>query len=83
MALVEVNLWSGLRAFTDGADKVEVEAATVGDVLAGVTAAYPGLSDVLDDSVSVAVNGQIVVDSDHEPIPPGAEVWLMRRLRGG
>ena len=31
--MVEVNLWSALRRFTDGADKVEVEAATIGEML--------------------------------------------------
>ena len=81
--MVEVNLWSGLRAFTDGADKVEVQANTVGEVLEGVAAAYPGLADILEDTVSVVVNGEIVVDSLNEPVPEGAEVWIMKRLRGG
>jgi molybdopterin synthase sulfur carrier subunit len=81
--MVEVNLWSGLRAFTGGAVKVEVEATTVGEVLTGLAAAHPGLADILEDSVSVVVNGQIVVDSVTEPVPPDAEVWIMKRLRGG
>lgn len=38
-----VHIPTPLRAFTDKLDSVEVEGATVGDVLAGLTAKYPEL----------------------------------------
>ncbi len=49
--MVEVNLWSGLRALADGQDRVEVDASTVGEVLSGLVAAYPGLKDAIDAGV--------------------------------
>lgn len=81
--MVEVNLWSGLRALADGKDKVEVEASTVGEVLTGLVKAYPGLQDAIDAGVSVAVDGRIIASGLTEPVQPDSEVFLMQRLKGG
>jgi molybdopterin converting factor small subunit len=83
MPRVEVNLWSGLRAFADGAAKVEVEAETVGEALRGLAEKHPGLAPLLEDEVSVVVDGRVIVSGQTEPISEGSEVWLMQRLRGG
>ena len=80
--MVEVNLWSGLRRFTDGHVVVAVEAETVGQALDGLIAAHPGLAPVIEAGVSVAIDGEIV-NGRHVPIPTGAEVFLMQRLKGG
>ena len=81
--MVEVNLWSGLRAFADGKDKVEVEASTVGDLLRELVKAHPGLQGTIDAGVSVAVDGRVIANSLTEPVKPGSEVYLMQRLKGG
>lgn len=82
-SVVKVNLWSGLRAFTGGQQVVEVEAQTVGEVLTGLVAAFPGLEAVLDSGVSVAVDGKVIASSLHMPVAPENEIWLMQRLKGG
>lgn len=81
--MVRVHFWSGMRKMTDDRAYVEVEGKNVGRVLAGVAREFPHLEDFLDESVSVSVNGRIIVDSLVEPVPEGAEVWLMQRLKGG
>jgi sulfur-carrier protein len=81
--VVKVNLWSGLRALADGNRSVEVEAATVGEVLNGLVAAYPGLADAIEAGVSVAVDGRIITNSLSEPVGADSEVYLMQRLKGG
>ena len=81
--MVEVNLWGGLRAYTDGRDKIDVEAKTVGEVLRGVAKAFPAISDYLEDNVSVVVDGYVIVASLHEPVSKNSEVWLIKRLTGG
>lgn len=81
--MVEVNLWSGLRAFADGKDKVEIEARNVGEVLRGLVEVYPGLEDIIDAGVSVAVDGRIIASDLTEPVKPDSDVWLMQRLKGG
>ena len=81
--MVEVNLWSGLRALADGHDKVEVDAKTVGEVLTGLIAAHPGLQDAIDAGVSVAVDGRIIAAGLTEPVQPDSEVFLLQRIKGG
>lgn len=80
--MVELNLWSGLRRFTDGETVVAVEAATVGQALDALVATYPGLAPVIEAGVSVAIDGEIV-NGRHVEIPDGAEVYLLQRLKGG
>ncbi|WP_282610517.1 MoaD/ThiS family protein [Pelagibius sp. Alg239-R121] len=81
--MVEVNLWSGLKAFTDGQEKVEIDAKNVGEVLRGLVQAYPGLEPAIEAGVSVAVDGRIVASSLTEPVSETSEVYLIQRLRGG
>jgi len=81
--MAEVHLWSGLRALADGHEIVEIEGATVGQVLDGLVAAHPGLEPALKRGVSVAVDGQIVPNSRNHPVAAGAEVFLLQKLAGG
>ena len=81
--MVEVNLWSGLRAQAGGHEIVQVEAKTVGEVLRALIAAHPGLKPSIDAGVSVAVDGRIIVNSLTEPVLPNSEVFLLQKLRGG
>ncbi len=81
--MVEVHLWSGLRAQAGGREVVEVEASTVGEVLSGLVAAHPELQEVIDAGVSVAVDGRIIASGLTEPVSEDSEVYLMQRLKGG
>ena len=81
--MVRVHFWSGLRSLAGGQESVDVEAGNVGQVLAAVAREFPHLEDYLEENVSVSVDGRIIVNSLVEPVPEGAEVWLMQRLRGG
>ncbi len=81
--MVEVNLWSGLRRVTDGAKVVEVEGETVGALLDALVERHPGLAPFIEAGVSVAVDGEIITGNRHAPVPAGAEVYLMQKLKGG
>lgn len=76
-------MWSGLRALVDHRQSVTVEAATVGDILTSLARDYPRLQPAIDAGLSVAVDGRIIATALDAPIPEGAEVVLMQRLRGG
>ena len=80
---VEVHLWSGLRPLTDGAEVVTVEAATVGEMLDALAITHPGLKPIIDGGVSVAIDGELLTGGRHRAIAPGAEIYLMQRLKGG
>ncbi|SDD37561.1 MoaD/ThiS family protein [Ruegeria marina] len=81
--MVEVHLWSGLRALTGGLEVVEVEATDTGEMLHALVRAYPQLQAPIDAGVSVTINGRVIASGLTEPIPDGAEVYLMQRIRGG
>jgi molybdopterin converting factor small subunit len=81
--MVEVALWSSLRPFAGGAETVEVEGETVGEVLEDLARKYPGLAPHLEAGVSVAVDGRVIASSLTEPVKPDSEVFLMQRIKGG
>lgn len=81
--MVEVNLWSGLRAFADGKESVEVEAKNVGEVLKALVVTHPGLEAAIRAGVSVVVDGRVIATGLTEEIKPDSEVYLMQRLKGG
>lgn len=83
MVKIEVNLWSGLRRFTGGAEAVTVEASTVGEMLHALIAAHEGLKPILDAGVSVAINGEVLSGARHRALAEGDEVYLMQRVKGG
>lgn len=81
--MVEVNLWPGLRRFTDGVDKVEVEAKNVGEVLAGLVHKFPELDEIIEAGVSVAVDGKIIASGLTETVRSDSEVFIVQQLKGG
>lgn len=81
--MVEVNLWSGLRRFTDGEVAVTVEAKTVGQMLDALIEAHPALEPIIEAGVSVAVDGEVITDGHHTPIKPDSEIFLLQQLKGG
>ena len=81
--MVEVHLWSGLRAQAEGHQTVEVEAGNVGELLRALVAVHPGLKPSIDAGVSVAIDGRIIANSLTEPVPPDSEVFLLQKIRGG
>lgn len=79
---VRVRLGAQL-AGANGPSQVSVEVpeqATVGDLLARLAEAYPGLAPALATAV-VAVGGR-VVPPEH-PVDGGGEVALLRPVAGG
>lgn len=80
--MVEINLWSGLKRFADGRTVVPVEGRSLREILDALVTAHPGLDPFIKAGVSVAVNGQIVVDLS-TPVADTDEVYLIQRIKGG
>jgi len=66
-----------------GAESVDVEAATIRELMTRLTDRYPGLANHLDDGIAVSIDGEIYRDHWNEKIPAGAEVFLLPRIPGG
>lgn len=81
--MAKVHLWSSLRRFADGQEVVEVEAATVGQMLDALVKAHPGLEPAVKAGVSVAVDGEVIANNRAAAVAPASEVYLLQRLKGG
>lgn len=80
---VRVHLWSGLRRLAGGADAVEVEATTIGQMFDALIALHPGLEPVLKSGVSVAIDGEVTAGGRNLPVRPENEIYIIQRVKGG
>jgi molybdopterin converting factor small subunit len=89
MAVVRVP--TVLRPHTGGEARVEVEGATVGDVLAALVADNDALAErLLEDGrvrgyVNVFVDDEDIryLDGEATVVPPGVEISIMPAVAGG
>ena len=83
--MAHVHFSSAQRRLTGGVADLEVEAATVRELLRKLEEMFPGIKAHLDQTsaTAVAVDGDIIPDPMYEPVPPGAEVHFITPLGGG
>ena len=79
----KVHLWASLRRFAEGQEVVEVDAATVGQMMDALERAHPGLGPAIKAGLSVAVDGEVIANNRAAPVKADSEVFLLQRLRGG
>jgi len=88
----KVMIPTPLRQFTDKQDSVEVAGATVGEILGGLTTAYPGLKQNLytDEGklrsfVNVYVNDEDIryLSKDKTPVAATDTVTIVPSIAGG
>ena len=81
--MVQVNLWGSLKAAVGGVDHVDVEAANIRQLLTRLSEDYPGLAPVIEEGVSVSIDGELHQDAWLVPISPDNEVFVLPRMEGG
>lgn len=89
---VTVRIPTTLRPMAGGKSEVEVEGATVGDVLKSLDAAHPGFTDRLLDedgnlrkfvNLFVADDDVRFMDGLQTPVPDGETVAIIPAVAGG
>lgn len=83
MPMINVSFISSFRAALGGADRLEIEATTLRELMRILVAKYPGLQSHIDDGIVLAINGEIYRDNLDVEIQEGSEVFLMPRIQGG
>lgn len=87
-----VRIPTPLRTATGGASTVEVEGATVGEVLENLDAAHPGIGRrVLDEQGKIRRFVNVFVDDEDvrfsrgldTPVPDGSTVSIIPAVAGG
>ncbi|MGE5269141.1 MAG: MoaD/ThiS family protein [Thiohalocapsa sp.] len=71
------------RRFTGGQSEFEVEADTVRRMIAELDRRYPGLGRQIDESMAVAIDGEIFQDAYLTPLNPDSEIVLIPKIGGG
>jgi molybdopterin converting factor small subunit len=70
-------------AFTGGVAEFESEAASLRRLVREFDGRFPGLGEVLDEAMAVAVDGAIFQDAHDLPFEPGSEVVFIPKIGGG
>ncbi len=60
-----------------------MEASTIRELLRKLVERHPRMQSRIDEGVAVSINGEIFRDNWGEPIPNGAEIFLLPRIPGG
>mgnify|MGYP001317258962 FL=1 len=81
--MVKVQVWGSLKSALEGADEVELQAASIREVLDQLSAAYPAMKQAIDRGVSVSVDGRMYANSIMVPLQPDSEVFVLPKLVGG
>jgi molybdopterin converting factor small subunit len=81
--MAHVTLTGNLRQFAGGVAELEIEAASVRELIARLGAAYPTLAPHLAEGVAVAIDGQIYQDALFQEIRPGSDVHILPPIAGG
>ena len=83
MAAHQVGLSGSLQTAAGGAASISIEAATIRELMRKLVERHPAMQSRIDEGVAVSINGEIFRDKWSEPIPEGAEVFLLPRIAGG
>jgi len=81
--MVKVQVWGSLKSALEGADEVELQAASIREVLDQLSAAYPAMKQAIDRGVSVSVDVRMYANSIMVPLQPDSEVFVLPKLVGG
>jgi sulfur-carrier protein len=71
------------RRLTSGLGEFDVEADTVRRMIAELDRRFPGLGRQIDESMAVAIDGEIYQDAYQAPLKPDSEVVLIPKIGGG
>ena len=81
--MVSVRFISSFRSALGGAEQLEIEAATLRELMRRLVENYPGMQKHLDAGIALAIDGEIYRDNWDVEIRDGCEVYLMPRIQGG
>jgi len=71
------------RRFTDGVTELEVEANNFRRMVLELDRRFPGLGRQIDESMAVAIDGEIFQDAYLAPLNPDSEIVLVPKIGGG
>ncbi len=74
---------SRVRDFTGGVDAFDVEALTVRTLIRELEERFPGLGQHVEDSMAIAIDGEIHQDALGASFSADSEIVLIPKISGG
>ena len=71
------------QRFTGGERELEVAATTFRRLVLELEQRYPGLGKQVEESMAVAIDGEIFQDAYLAPFNPDSEIYLIPKIGGG
>ncbi len=81
--MIKVFLGSNLNNFTNGIEKLEVEATSVKSLIAEMDRRYPGIADALESGFALAIDGEVIANPGYEKLAEVSEVRFLSPMQGG
>jgi len=81
--MARVVIFGSLRAFTGGVGEVEIEASNTRVLLQRLSEKFEGLADIINEGVSLAIDGEVFKEAWFTPIGKDSEVVVMPLMVGG
>lgn len=87
--MITVFIPPQFRSLADGAEKIDVEAASVRQAIAGLNELFPGIADrlcqgdELRPGLSVSVSGRVSGLGLFQKVSPGGEIHFLPAIGGG
>ncbi|MBX2836892.1 MAG: MoaD/ThiS family protein [Gammaproteobacteria bacterium] len=78
-----IKLWGALRPAANDVESVELDAATIRELMVKLEERYPKMTPFIEEGIAVSIDGTIYQDSWSEKIPESAEIYLLPRIQGG
>jgi sulfur-carrier protein len=74
---------NAVKRFTHGETTLDVEADTFLRLILELDRRFPGLGQQIEESMAIAIDGEIYQDAYHAPLKLGSEIWLIPKIAGG
>jgi len=83
MSKVVLSSGSAARQFADGQTEFEVEATNFRRLVLELERRFPGLGKQVEESMAIAIDGEIFQDAYAAELKPGSEIYLIPKIGGG
>lgn len=83
MPKVILSSGSACRELTGGITEFEVEATSFRRLILELESRFPGLGTQVEESMAVAIDGEIFQDAYSAELRPGSEIVLIPKIGGG
>ena len=77
------SISSRVRDLTGGLDAFDVEARTVRALIRELDARFPGLGELVEENMAIAIDGEIFQDALGASLGEASEIVLIPKISGG